>query len=136
MVIDTNCIISSLIKNGLSRWIIVSDALKFITPEYTLTELSKHKTTICRKAHLNQEEFKLLLDLLFEYIEIISIEEYNEFFNKAKTLIDDIDDVSFVALYLAKDADGIWSDDKHFKTQRTLKIYRTRDLSLVLHLKN
>jgi len=50
--------------------------------------------------------------------------------DSAKTLIDDINDVPFIALGLASKADGIWSDDTHFKTRKELTIYRTRELAL------
>ena len=43
LVIDTNSIISALIKNGISRRIIVSPAIQFITPDHTLKEISKYK---------------------------------------------------------------------------------------------
>ena len=44
--------------------------------------------------------------------------------------IDDIDDISFIALCLAAKADGIWSDDTHFKTRKNIIIFRTRELAL------
>ena len=85
---------------------------------------------ICKKAKINSNKFNIILNLLFEKITIIPKEEYEEFFDAAKTLIDDIDDVPFIALYLASKADGIWSDDTHFKTRKEITIYRTRELAL------
>jgi len=43
LVIDTSSIISALIKNGISRRIIVSPAIQFITPDHSLKEISKYK---------------------------------------------------------------------------------------------
>ena len=130
LVIDTSSIISALIKNGISRRIIFSPAIQFITPDHTLKEISKYKETICKKAKITSNEFDILFSLIFEHITIIPKEEYEDFFDSAKTLIDDIDDVPFVALYLATKADGIWSDDAHFKTRKGTTIFRTRELSL------
>ena len=130
LVIDTNCIIAALIKDGFSRRIIVSPAIQLITPEYTLQEISKYENLICKKAKLTHEEFNLLLNLIFEHITIIPKEEYEKLFDIAKTLIDDIDDVPFISLCLAKKADGIWSDDSHFKTKKEVIVFRTRELSL------
>jgi predicted nucleic acid-binding protein len=118
LVIDTNCIISSLIKNGLSRRIIISPAIQFITPEFTYVELFKYEDLIRKKAHLTSEEFSLLIELLFEYISIVPKEEYKDYFQKAAKLIDDVDDIPYIALYFAKSADGIWTDDKHFKKDK------------------
>ena len=130
LVIDTNSIISALIKNGISRRIIVSPAIKFIVPDHTLKEISKYKKMICKKAKITSNEFDILFNLIFEYITIIPKEEYEDFFDSAKTLIDDIEDVPFIALCLAAKADGIWSDDTHFKTRKEIIIFRTRELAL------
>lgn len=131
LVIDTNSIISALIKNGISRRIILSPFIHFITPEYTLQEIEKYSQLICKKAKISLGEFTIVLKLLFEQIEIIPHEEYANSINEAKSLIDDVDDVPFIALCLASQADGIWSDDAHFKTQRKVSIYRTRELATV-----
>jgi len=131
LVIDTNSIISALIKNGISRRIIVSPVIRFITPDYTLQEILKYEKLICRKAKLNHDEFKLLLNLIFEHIAIIPKEDYKELLSRAKTLIEDVDDVPFIALCLASNADGIWSDDTHFKTQKEIIIFRTKELDLI-----
>ena len=76
LVIDTNSIISALIKNGISRRIIVSPAIKFIAPDHTLKEISKYKKMICKKAKITPNEFEILFNLIFEYITIIPKEEY------------------------------------------------------------
>ena len=130
LVIDTSSIISALIKNGVSRRIIISPAIQFITPDHSLKEISKYKELICKKAKINSNEFNIILNLLFEKITIIPKEVYQEFFNTTITLIDDIKDVPFIALCLASKADGIWSDDTHFKTRKEITIYRTRELAL------
>ena len=130
LVIDTSSIISALIKNGISRRIIVSPAIQFITPDHSLKEISKYKELICIKAKINSNEFDIILNLLFEKIAIIPKEEYEDFFNTAKTLIDDINDIPFIALCLTSKADGIWSDDTHFNTRKEITIYRTRELAL------
>jgi len=85
---------------------------------------------ICKKAKINYNEFGILFNLIFEYITVIPKEEYEDFFDLAKTLIDDIDDVLFIAPCLASKADGIWSDDTHFKTRENIIIFCTRELAL------
>jgi predicted nucleic acid-binding protein len=85
---------------------------------------------ICKKAKISAIEFNIIFNLLFEKITIMPKEEYKEFFEVAKTLIDDINDVPFIALCLALKADGIWSDDTHFKPSKEITIYRTIELAL------
>jgi len=52
LVIDTNIIISALIKNGISRRIIVSPLIDFVTFEYTLQEISKYEKLIRKKSKI------------------------------------------------------------------------------------
>lgn len=130
LVIDTSSIISALIKNGISRRIIFSPAIQFLTPDHTLNEISKYNELICKKAKIKSSEFEIIFNLIFEKITIIPKEEYNGFIKSAKTHIDDIDDIPFIALCLASKSDGIWSDDAHFKTRKEITIYRTRELAI------
>jgi predicted nucleic acid-binding protein len=99
LVIDTNIIISALIKNGISRRIIISPLINFIAPDYMLQEISKYEKLICKKAKLNHDEFRLLLNLIFENINIIPKEDYKDQLNHAKTLIDDINDIPFIRVF-------------------------------------
>ena len=123
---------ASLIKNSQSRKIIATQSIQFITPDYTLEEILTHENTIRRKAKLTHEEYQLLTSLIFEHINIIPKEEYEDYLEIAKTLIEDVDDVPFIALCLATKADGIWSDDTHFHTQKQFTVYRTKNLILLL----
>ena len=46
-------------------------------------------------------------------------------------MIKDIEDTPFIALYLASKADGIWTNDKDFKSRKDLLIFRTKELSKI-----
>ena len=50
LVIDTNIIISALIREGLTRKMILFPGIKLFTPEITLKEISKHKDIIITKS--------------------------------------------------------------------------------------
>lgn len=126
-VIDANPIISALIKPGVSREIIINREFKFVTPSYTLTEIYKHKNEICKKAKISQKEFDDLLYRLFGYIRIINSNHYSEKLKEAKILIEDIDDVTYIACALYLNC-PIWSDDKHFKKQNKIKILTTKEI--------
>jgi len=130
LVIDSNSIIASLIKDSLSRRIIISPLIQFVTPDHTLKEIANYKKMICKKAKITDNEFDALINLIFEHIMIVSKEEYEDFLDSAKTLIDDINDVPFITLCLATKADSIWRDDTHFKTRIEITIFRTRELAL------
>lgn len=132
IVIDTNKVIAALIKDGIARKIISSVNFKFITPDHTISEILKHRDEIREKANINHEEFGILLSLIFEKIEVISEEYYKDFIEESKKLISDIDDVPFIALCLATNSSGIWSDDKHFQEQNVVRIFETIDMKRFL----
>jgi predicted nucleic acid-binding protein len=132
LVADTNCIISALIKNSVSRKIIINTNFKFYTPDFTLEEIRKHKLLICEKAGITEKNFEILIMLLFEKIEVVPKQEYEQFINKSKHLTDDIDDVPFFACAIAIKTEGIWSDDKHFEKQNQIKVWKTKDLTKFL----
>ena len=49
----------------------------------------------------------------------VSIDEYGQNLDKANDIIGSIDenDVAFIALALATENNGIWTNDKHFRKQ-------------------
>ena len=128
IVVDTNRIIAALIKKGTSRDILFDENFEFRTPDYSITEIRKHKDKLIKKIKLTEEEFELLLTLIFEYIIIVPQSEYDEFMSECKDFISDPDDVPFLALCLAGNAQGVWSHDHHFLEQNKFKIFTNIDL--------
>ncbi len=56
IVIDTNRIIASLIKDGTSRKILFSEDIEFITPDFSLQEIEKYKGYIIGKASISMKK--------------------------------------------------------------------------------
>ncbi len=79
LVIDTNRIIASLIKDNISRKILLNKQIQFICPDYSLIELLRHKKEIVNKAQTTEQILEILLSLLFEHIEIIPNADYQAF---------------------------------------------------------
>ena len=135
LVIDTNIIISALIKEGITRRIILSPFIEFITPEYSFKEISKYENIIFKKAKLSHDDFRLIINIIFEKIQIIPKKEYEDKIKVAKNMIRDVNDIPFIALYLASKSDGIWTNDKDFKTRKDLLVFRTKELSVIFKSK-
>ena len=129
IVIDTNIFISALIKDSITRDLIVNSEDNLIFPEFELEEIEKHKQEILEKSGLSETEFESLLSQLLEYVTIIKTEEINNYREQALEIIGQIDenDIIFIATALAFDA-LIWSDDKHFKMQDKIKTLTTEDM--------
>jgi predicted nucleic acid-binding protein len=81
------------------------------------------------------DEIDILLNSLLDNISIIPAQTIQPYLEEAEKIIGKIDpgDIPFVALALAIENDGIWSNDKHFKAIKQINVWKTSDL--LIHLK-
>ena len=129
IVVDTNILISALIKEGLTRDLIVNSQFNLLIPEFELIEIQNHKQEIIGKSGLSEEEFKGLLSYLLNYVKAIRTEEIINYRRRAKEIMEEIDpdDVQFIAAAIAYNA-AIWSDDTHFQKQNVVKVFTTEEM--------
>lgn len=134
LVVDTNRIIAALIRNSTSRKILLSDKFGFLTVGITKSEIEEHKEEIMNKANISEEDFNKIFSLLFSKIFVASDVVIEKMMEEAKQIMDKIDpdDTPFISLALAIENDGIWSDDKHFEQQNSIKTWRTEALLKIL----
>lgn len=124
LVLDTNIILSALIKNNLSRKIITTLDLEFFTPSFALSEIVKYRKYVCKKTSITEKQFDLLFNKIFEYVKIVPLIYYKDYIPQSLNLIEDRKDVSFLACAIALNS-NIWSNDKHFKKQKKIKVFTT-----------
>ena len=154
IVIDTNVFISALVKNSLTRSIIINSKNNLLFPEFELEEIKKHKLEIIKKSGLSEKEMNVLISKspfslfvgtlgcsekslisltlrLLNYVKIIPTEIILPYKSKAKEIIGEIDydDVIFVATALCFGA-CVWTDDKHFKKQNIITSLTTREMAM------
>ncbi len=136
LVLDTNVLIAALIKDSVTREILLFPGFEFLLPEYALEEIAKHRAKIARRARLKQDEIDLLLTVLLDSISVVHYERIAAKVGAAEELIGmaDPDDVPFVALALAEENDGIWSNDRAFRGLPGIRIWTTADLKAYLRL--
>lgn len=129
LVIDTNRIVAALIRDSVSRKILMSDEFDFVGIEFSKKEVDKNKAEILEKANIGEEEFETLMKILFKRLNFLDDLTIEEFMTEAKTIMDEIDplDTPFIAAALAVKCD-IWSDDGHFQKQKRVNIWKTKDL--------
>lgn len=134
LVLDTNILIAALIKDSLTRTILLLPEFDFLLPEYALEEVRRHRGKILRRAHLKPEELDLILDLLLESVRVVPMERIAPHLKAAEAIIGavDPDDVPFVALALAEPNDGIWSNDRALEGLSEIKVWRTAELKALL----
>lgn len=130
IIVDSNRIISALIKEGVSRKILISKNIEFFTVGYVVKEISKYKAAIIEKSTMSNEEVDTLFSLVMENINIIPEEDVKSNMKEALNIMKDIDakDTPFIAAALAMPNDGIWSHDRHFEKQDKVKMWLAKDL--------
>ena len=130
LIIDTNILISSLLKDSTTREILLNESLNFYLPEIVLSEVNKYLPYIIQKSELSEEEIKKILNTILENLILVPIDEYEKKMNEGTKIIGNIDekDTQFIALALSIENDGIWSNDKHFAKQKKIKVFKTIDI--------
>ena len=136
LVLDTNILIAVLIKDSMTRRILLLPDLQFLLPTFALDELARHRAKIARAARLKVDEIDLLLTLLLTSVVVVPFERIAPHLPAADALIGaiDPDDVPFVALALAEEHDGIWSNDRAFENIPNIKLWTTTSLKTHLRL--
>ena len=113
LIIDSNIVMSGLIKDGLTRQFLINSPFTLYAPETLISEIRKYEKTIVDKSGLPKEDFEILFDLLIENIEIVDKEKYFDKIEEADQLLGNVDknDIPFIDLALSTANDGIWSYD-------------------------
>jgi predicted nucleic acid-binding protein len=130
LVIDTNRIMAGLLRDSVSRKIILHDSFSFFAPDYIETEIFKHRPYLMKKAKIPGPDFDLLMHTLLDQVILVPFEDFEHEFGHAMQIMATIDenDAPFLAVGLALDIGSIWTEDRHFLRQDLLKVCSTRDL--------
>ncbi len=127
LVIDTNIVFSAIVKNSVSRILLLNPNLILYSPEGLISELEEHKNEIKEKSGLNEEKYEELMAILLMKITLVPKEVIAPFLKKALEISPDKDDSPFIALCLAKGI-PLWSNDKALKQQSFVKVLSTDEL--------
>jgi len=130
LVIDSNIIISALIRDSKTRELILEYGFELYYPRASLNNFEKYKHEIIDKAGINPEEFEKIYQLLMDKIVIIENVIFLDKLDEALSIMGniDIEDVPFIALALSIENDGIWTDDSDFDKQTRIKVWKTSDV--------
>ena len=129
LVIDANVVISALIANSRTRELIVTLEPELLTPAFVYDEIGNYEELIVEKSGMMPERVAQLIDLLFQYIEVVPADDFYPAIETAEAEIGDTDpdDVLYLACAIASDA-AIWSDDSDFDEQNLVETYSTSDV--------
>lgn len=126
IIVDTNVIISSLVKSeGITRAALLllskQSSVKLLTPKIFYQEIKFHLGEIARKTKLDTDILLLYLRELLKRFEIIDEVKFKKFMKQAKNLVKDEKDTSFVALALMFRPSIIMTYNKTDYKERELK---------------
>ena len=112
VVVDTNKVIASLLRDGRVRRLLFHPGLEVVLPKYVLEEINEHRRYLERKVSPKAIDF--ILSKISKRVRIISASELSrETLHKARRLAGhfDIDDYPFIAIAIEYNA-IIWTNDK------------------------
>jgi putative PIN family toxin of toxin-antitoxin system len=133
IVMDANVFVAALLKNGVTRKLLLNDELVLYTPEYVIEEIFDHIYELEKKSHLPKESLVELVKVLLIESKMIIVpkDELRPYIKNADEISPDSDDVMYFATALKINC-GIWSNDKDLQTQKVVKIYSTNDMMALL----
>ncbi len=134
IVLDVNILLSALIKDSLTRKIIMESDFDFYFPEPSLNKMRKYEDYIKEKANLDKETYNEIIKNLFTKIKLTSREEIKKHWKEAKIIMENIDpeDVTFIATAMCLRNAIIWSDDKDFQKQEEITTLTTEKMIMLL----
>lgn len=130
LIIDTNVLISAILKDSLARKILFNPKFEFYVCEFVFEEIAEHFQEIIKKSGLSSKDLMNLLNEIKGQISIIPSEIFSQKLESADRIIGNIDkkDIPLAALALAIPNEGIWTNDKHFLGQKKIKAWATAEL--------
>ena len=138
LIIDTNILISALIRDSTTRKIIFESEWKFYYPKLSFHEVRKYKSLVIEKSGMTEQEYNQLLNSLLNHIILIPEERIHQKLEEASNLLSKIDpdDVIFLATALSLDNSKIWSDDSHFEKQSKIRVFKTEHIVKLFYSDN
>ncbi len=129
LVVDTNILLSGLLKPAATQKLLLSPNNILFLPEYSLREVEKHAEELTKRMEITRKDFEILLFSLLRNVKLVPEEEYNSFKTQAISLCPEghEDDWPFLALAL-KLGIPLWSQDSALKKQSKVTVYTTTEL--------
>ena len=137
LVVDANVLFSALIKDGVTRRLLINSGWRFYAPEFIFEEIRKHSNYLSNKIGTSKSSLWQMLEefLMYADIQIIPFSEFREFYIKFRKISPDINDAHYLAL-AAKFSCAVWTNDKELQKQSDVRICTTNELFEILSGKN
>lgn len=127
LTVDANILFACLIKDSTTRRLFFNPSLSLFAPKFIVDEFARHLPEVKWKSGLENDELGRLANKVLEQISIVSDKDLKPFLPAAASLIDDPNDLLYMACALREDT-AIWSHDKGFSRQNRIRIISTEEL--------
>lgn len=126
--VDANILFAALIRDSATRHVWFASNLELFAPDFIVQEFLKHRFLVLEKSGADPKIFDQLLGRLLKKVALVADRELESFFPAAKSLCPlDPEDIRYFACALKEDT-ILWSQDRHFKQQRRIKVHTTAEL--------
>lgn len=129
LVVDANILVAALLKNAVTRELLLREDIKFFAPLQLFKEL-RHlldNPKIRKRIKLNEEGLKELSCAIFSRIDFVPENFFLAFIKEAGILVSHPEDSPYAALALALKI-PLWSNDSALKQQSAIKVFTTLEL--------
>ncbi len=129
LVVDANILFSFFKKTSFTRRFILSHPeIELFAPLYVFEEIGEHEEEVKSKARIDDIVFELSKKELIEYVTVVPLDKFKDFWEDAVRISPDPDDVEYIAVALSIGC-VIWSNDKDLnEKQSVVKVFSTADL--------
>ena len=132
LVVDANVLFSFFKKDSFTRRFILSHPeIELFTSKYVFEELEEHKDEVKSRARIDEILYTLSKKELLEYVTTVPLEEFKEFWEEAKQISPDPDDVEYLAVALSLNC-AIRSNDRDLQKQSRVMVVTTNELTKLL----
>ncbi|MBM3303571.1 MAG: PIN domain-containing protein [Candidatus Aenigmarchaeota archaeon] len=134
IVVDTNVLVSALIRDSATRRVLMYSGMNFVCPEATALELRRNRGEILAKSGLAAPDFDFVFEMILGNVAIIPDRDIEACRREAEEIMSiiDIADAPFIAAALDIPDAIIWSDDKHFEKQKRVRVVKTEQILRML----
>ncbi|MEK6952687.1 MAG: PIN domain-containing protein [Nanoarchaeota archaeon] len=132
LICDANEVFSAIIAKGKDLQtkkidILFSDKVKLFAPTLLFRELEKNSQKIKEISGFSDIDFDVFVGILKLRIISISLDDFSDKLEEAKSICSHLKDVPYFAVALKLDC-PIWSGEKKLKKQSKIRVFNTKEL--------
>ena len=134
LVINASRIFAGVMKDGTNRRLILDDRLDPFAPTFIREEIWKHMDKLIRYSRLTSEEAGKMIERLLAHVSVVDDDAFSDRLAEAEKAMAGIDpdDSAYIALAMAINVEGIWTEDRHYWKQQLVRPFSTRDVLAAL----